>query len=477
MELPDSELPDMNGSDKSDGERVQEFERARCRPRTWKVRGPGITRNFSRFYRSIGTIRDYSTVFAGHALSALIGLVTSVFLARFLDKGDFGTYSVFLAMSMIFASAIDMGMTQSLVRFGSQLRRDKDRTGLSNIVVATIKGKVIVGSIVGVLGFIFVYIVGLGEGSIGGQVLIMVPICGFAISFFYMTQGILQIQRNFRGVSILLIIKGFMFLAAVVLAAFIIGISLLMACFLFLAMTVAAIVPFMGSYVEVVKVGSRSKPPNRGELRLLFGFGKWIAVSGVATSLVGQMPIAAVYGYYGPESAANFSVAIVMIGMLGILSVPLMTVLMPDLSRIETKTALKEYLASTYRFLLPLVLIILVGLFAASEPLIIYLYGEEYSDGIVLLRILLIPFILSFTLLPVNMSLTYVFDRPIIPSMTNVVQLIALTVAISMMSYFHDVVILVAVYGIIKAGGSIGVFIISLVFIRSRGERLRDLTG
>ena len=470
MELPDAKLADVGDSDKSNGETAEEFTSVRCRSSPGKIRGSKVGQSFLRYYRSLGAVRDYSTVFSGHALSALIGLVTSVFLARSLDKADFGAYSVFLAMSIIFASVIDMGMTQSLVRFGSQLRRDNDRVGLSDIVIAAVKGKAIVGSIIGIIGFVLVYNLNLGEDSIEVQILMLVPICGFAISFFYLTQGILQIQRNFRGVSILLVVKGAMFLSAVFVAGFIVGITLLLVCFMFLAMTVAAIVPFLGSFARLVKDKSRST--SRGNIRLLFSFGKWIAISGLASSLVAQMPVAAVFGYYGPQSAADFSVAVVMVGVLGILSVPLMTVLMPDLSRIETKSALKEYLASTYRFLIPLVLLILVGLFVASEPLIIYLYGVEYSGGVVLLRILLIPFILAFTLLPVNMSMTYVFNRPIIPSLTNVVQLIALVAAISMMSYFNDVVILVAVYGLIKVSGSVGVFLISIFFIRTRDERL-----
>ena len=379
-------------------------------------------------------------------------------------------------MATIFSSVIDMGMTQSLVRFGTRLRCDNDQAGLSRILIAAIKGKVVIAPVVCILGFILIHAIGFGQETISEQIIVLVLICGFVLSFFSLTQGVLQIQRRFRGVSALLALKGTAYLAVIVIITFAIGLSLLMACFLFIAMTVMAIVPFLGSYSKIVKAGGQSISSNWTDIRFLLNFGKWIGISGIAFSLVKQMPIAAIFSNYGPESAANFSIAMLMVGTVGVLSMPLMTVLMPDLSRIRTKTALKGYLASTYRFLIPLTIALTIGLFLASEPLITYLYGEEYSGGIVLFRILLVPFILVFAFLPMTLSLTYVFNRPSISSMSNVAQLIALVAAISVVGSIDDVVILVAAYGVIKAGGSIGMFLISIFFIRSSNEQLHSST-
>lgn len=419
----------------------------------------------------LSTARGYVTVFIGHSGSALLAVLASIFLARVLSKGDFGTYSVFLAMAIVFSSVVDMGVTSSLVRFGSRLHSEGSSAALSRITRAAIIGKLIIGVSIGVVGFLVIYALEFDDQLGKLSVLALVPICGLVLSFFFMTQGILQITRSFGSVSLLLVAKGTIFLVAVITVALADKISLEVVCSLFVIATLAVVLLFSKHYRGLLKTGSHKEKARWKDIRFLLNFGKWIAISGLSFSLFERIPIAAISSNWGPENAADFSVAITITSMLALLSMPLMTVLLPDLSRIRTSAALKKYLLTTYRFLLPLALLVLAGFVIAAEPLVTLLYGSKYSDAAPLLRILAAPFVLTFALLPISLSLTFVFNRPDIASMNNIGQLLALIAVITFIGVSGGVATLVLLYGVIRGCGSVCESIASVILLRSRRER------
>lgn len=457
-----------------DGSAIEEWP-----SRTSALRNASTTKQVKPHSRSLDMMRDYSAVFIGHSLSALIGFITSVYLAHALVKGDFGAYSTFIALTTVFSSAVDIGITPSVVRFGAKMYSERDYQNLANIVGGAILGKMILGVAAGLVGLAVIFGLGFSEDLYGWQILVLVPVTGIVISFFVMTQGVLQIRRDFSKVSIILVLRGGLFLALIFSATFVVTIGLLLVCLMLLLTTTLSIVPFARLYSKSPMITPKLSKSSWTEAKRLLRFGKWIAVTGLSFTLIHQIPIAAILGYYGPDSAADFSVAIAMIGILGIISVPLMTVLVPDLSRISTKSELRNYYHSTYRFLLPLSIAVLVGYFFFSEAFIHLFYGLQYSGSVELLRILVVPFVLSFVLMPINFSLTYVFGRPFISSLSNLMQLGALAMsilAIGMLRGPQDFVIL---YGIIKVAGAIGVMIVAISFIKKSSEVLdsnRDCT-
>jgi len=68
---------------------------------------------------------------------------------------------------------------------------------------------------------------------------------------------------------------------------------------------------------------------------------------------------------------------------------------------------------------------------------------------------LLVPLVLVFATLPLTSAMTYVFDKPRIPALVNMAQLLLLLAFIVTVGGSTDINGLVCVYSVIRSGGTV----------------------
>jgi len=415
-------------------------------------------------------IRDYFTVFFGHGISAFLSFLASVAIARMISTSDFGIYSTFIALSTILATLMDFGVTSSLVRFGSSLTGRNDETKLFKMIRSAIAGKVLLGVIVGAVGLAVISIImPIGKGLEGSIILILVPLAGISLSFFYLIQGVLQIRRRFKRVTLLLTLKATLYILGII-AAILLGLAdPIVLGILFVITTVAATAVFSGVIRATASTPKERFSARIIEARHLVKFGKWLAISGMCFTIFEQLPITMATAGFGTSDAAQFAVAMSLIGVLGLVNVPLQTIIMPDLSSLKSRSELKVYLERAYVFVLPFAALIAAALFLFSDKAIVLIYGDAYASSTSIFMILVVPAILSFVTLPINSSLTFSFGRPHIAAVVNAMQLAGLLALFILLTSAANVQVLAVAYAGLKGGGTLIVTIIALLNLRRNG--------
>ena len=72
-----------------------------------------------------GVIRNTAYGFAFQVLGAVLAAITTVFLARALGPGDFGTYALAMSAGALLALPADLGISPSAQRFAAEHTNDR----------------------------------------------------------------------------------------------------------------------------------------------------------------------------------------------------------------------------------------------------------------------------------------------------------------------------------------------------------------
>lgn len=423
--------------------------------------------------------RDYLVALSGRGTSAFLLFLVSIVLARAMSQENFGSFYAFLAFVGLFAALMDLGISQTFVRFGSLHHHRNEKDQLADMLHAALKAKITLGIAIGTIGLAILALFPIGSQLSNPSLLLLVPIGGFAMSFFYMIQGVLQVQLQFKNVSFLLVSRGMMFLAAVAGLVLLSVADAISVSLLFILTTAAAVLFFSGNMARLSHGGSAPGGGGR-KVAHLVRFGKWLAISTTCFGIFEQLPIAASSGLYGSLNTAELSAAIVLVGTLAIFAWPLQTIVMPDLSRIASRENLRDYLRTAYRLVLPLALVILVSFIIISEMVVTTLYGDNFERSATILQILLPSFVISLIAIPLTSTIVYVFNKPAIVAGTNLAQLTILVCAIVAMTGFGNVITLAAVYAVVRAGGDIAMCFVAATHMtkwpigEARPGRLED---
>lgn len=77
---------------------------------------------------------DSAIALGGQAGTAIVGVITSVLLARTLSPADVGTYALVISMAAFVAGLSDMGISQTAIRYGSRSDAAGDERTLNAVV-------------------------------------------------------------------------------------------------------------------------------------------------------------------------------------------------------------------------------------------------------------------------------------------------------------------------------------------------------
>ena len=412
-------------------------------------------------------MKDYFTVLFGHGLSALLGFLASIVLARALDKDGFGIYSAFVATLAVVAAVMDLGISQSIVRFASSKSVQSNRSAIARLVSGAIRGKLALAILVGIASLGILHVSQFGKDLGSEFIVFLVPIGALSLSFFFFVQGVLQTRLAFPTISIMLATRSALFLGTLIAVVLATEINYSIACLAFVVTTALGTVLFSTETRNLASFARKKELSTRDVTMKLLGFGKWLALSATTFSIFQQLPIAYALTTYGASSAADLAVSITLLGILGIINVPLLTVLMPQLSAIDSPRALKEYLNTMHRLILPTSVVIVVLLYALSGDAIALVYGEMYANATPIFMVMLAPFLLTFITMPLNASIIYVLSKPEVPGVVNTIQLALFGLVLLFLADSGDIMDMVIAYSVLRVGGTAIVTIVAYIGVRN----------
>jgi len=313
----------------------------------------------------------------------VMGLVVTVLLARGMPQGSFGTFATGLALAQIGTTFTDFGFSALLVREGStnpHLRRalllwaTRVRVGFSVVALVVLVG----------VAFLLV------EGR-ESRVAVVLIIMTVPINALTLGMSLLQQQLLLGRIAGLLFVQSILWLAVVATLS-VTGAGVLAYALGFVGCTAV--------YSMLVHHAARRALHGPSESMTLRAFRTAmrdvapLSITAVLVMLYYRLDSIFVYEFAGNAAAASYAVAYRFLDQLQIIPATLSIVFLPLLTR---RRAAGERTTPTFELYLRVTLLLCtpavgVGVFVA-RPLILTVFGTEYADAVVLLRLLLPAFI------------------------------------------------------------------------------------
>jgi len=379
------------------------------------------------------TLRDTLISFTGLGVTALIGFIYTVILARHLGPSTYGVYSAITALSAIVYSLGDLGISSSLINFLPKLPEK-----YQIIINTSFISQIIICTLAAILFIVFsIFHQSIIPGSLPGHLLLAGVITVNYLLIGYI-QGIFTAKKRFWSYSISQIIDSGIKIIIVFLLLYYSRLDIGTAIMANIISTLLALAITFGR--EFVKI----KPVFDLKIfTLLFGFAKWIAFSRLFSVLISRIDIVLLNLMVSSYSAGIYSAASRITLLFALLLGSLNAVVNPRFSGFDTPQKALVYIKKLFFFVCGIALLMLITIILAG-PIIKLVFGNSYAEAIPVFQYLtlaMIPFLFSLITTP---AIIYTFNRPDFYAKVTALQVILLVIIelifIPKIGYFAPVI-------------------------------------
>lgn len=364
------------------------------------------------------TAKDSAIALGGSGISSALGFLFIFLIARRIGPAQFGIYSTLIGYTTFLASILDLGVSQSLVRFVNEAKNEKDRkswisTSLFTVILTTLS-----------LGLIatFIYRGFLRNlwdhtGSYSSLVFLITVTVAINIFFLNLLQALQKFwRRSVLDVSFSLVRLG------IIVAVFLFGTvtlewSLFSVVFAYVTALVVAGLLTRGSF-SVSLIDKR-------KVSQVLAFSQWLAGASIFSNLYGRLDILMLAWLSNAYTTGVYSAAARFTMIFPLIVSSLSAVVAPRFASFRSAIDLKSYFRKTIGISVLLSLGMML-LFFLARPLILLAFSERYSEAIPVFRFLVlgnIPFVLS---IPAGNAIVYFFKRPQYVTVITFLQVIGL---------------------------------------------------
>ena len=364
--------------------------------------------------------KDSAIVLTGNMLSAGLGFIATILITRTLGPAQFGLFSVALAVMGMASQFSDFGVGTGMVRFASlYLKNDNQKANL--IFKVSLKLKLIITILVFLIGFfasesLAVHVFGKPQLIF---LLKLAFIGAFGASLAAYVGATLQARQSFKKFTLLHLIDPVVRVSVIGLLFLALQLNL------FNAFTTVVTIPFIafsiGSLI-IPKDFLKAKGNERESFKELFHFSKWIMISVFCVMIIMRLDIL-MLGYFKlPQEAGYYAAAHNLALVLLLITGAFTTVLLPEVSKLVTKEEIRHYLKRYISIAGIIAVFLFFPLFFLASPIILTIYGIDYTMSTILFKVLLVCQLIILTFNPIGVFL-YSINRPQIATFTNIAQL------------------------------------------------------
>ena len=353
---------------------------------------------------------NFASLMASQIIARLIQLAIFVFLARSLRKDDFGVFSFGFAFSMIAVIIADFGLSLLLVR---EISRDKKSASkyLSNSIYA----KIILSVITLILAILFFEIIDYSKE---------VKIVAYVMLLFTLLQSFTEIYfsiyRAFEKMYYDALIK-ILRMALLLAAVFYLikkgyGIAAISMAFLVTEIIILIMAAIL-TYTKFVRISFRF---DYRVIKRLIENSSIFFFSVVFTTIYLYIDQIFISKLRGTTEVGVYSAAANIVIMLIFIPQMYVNSIFPVISRfyITSKKSLKLAYEKSFKYMFVLGLSIATGIYVLSDKIIFLLYGKEFIEAVIVLKVLtgysflkfLNP-VTGYTLIAINKQGTRLFGQ------------------------------------------------------------------
>lgn len=362
--------------------------------------------------------QDLLNVLSGNIIAQGTGYLSIVMISRNLGPEQYGIFSLLVAIFTLSVQLSDLGLSTPYVKYASQLNCSHKIRGLFFSVMA-------VRILISLLTAASIYYLSeelslfLFETYTYSR---EIRIIAFSLAFQAIFKQLItqyQAMQKFKGYALLSIYNQLLKLAAVILFVYLFSNH---------AIITLLTVAFSFSVIPVLFLQSLTKfnPRKSFSLRIapvkrIFKMGIWIFLSSVAVLLMMQLDMFMLQKLSTPEEVGYYSAANQLAMVFPILSMSIMTTILPKLGSYIKKHSIRHYVVTVLKKS-PIVFLLMILLVALSPLMINFIYGASFESSISVFRILIISFLIGVIVNPIALVL-YELNKAYILTCMNWLQL------------------------------------------------------
>lgn len=346
------------------------------------------------------TIKDSFVVALGLGVSAVIGFVFTILLARSLGPVNFGVYSALTALAAIVYSLGDLGISSALINFLPKKLSERYQYLSTSFWLEFVIG-VFILLFFGILSLFFPQIV---PGSLSTDIL-LAGLLAFNYLLIIYTQGVFSADRKFWSYSSSQIVDS---AVKIMIVLFIFKLGKLSIGTALIANIISTLLALLFTFGKVFY--SIELDFSKSSFWHIFHFAKWIAVSRIFTVMISRVDIVLLNLLVGSYSAGIFSAASRVTLLFAMTAAGLGSVINPRFSSFDNSHKILAYSKKLVLLVSGIALSMIAISFFAS-PIIYLVYGEKYLESVTVFRYLILAMIPFLYSLISNSVLVYSFNQ------------------------------------------------------------------
>jgi O-antigen/teichoic acid export membrane protein len=366
------------------------------------------TFNWVKGLATSATAKDTYLMYVGNLLSAFIGFLFVLVIARNLTVDDFGIFSAANNLIIIIASLTDIGISSAVVKFVSEKMASDDKVSAYKYIkagfvlrfwtVLTISFLVFLLS-----GLISKHLLATDEIKVAWWVAI-ISLGMFSWGYF---QYVFQAFRKFVHSIITDISLG---TSRVLLTLIFVlgGLKLNEVFGAYFAATIVSLVVI----AFMIRLDFLKSRPDKQVYKKLLKFSGWLGVNRVISSISGRLDVQMLAALAGATQTGFYSIPSRLAFFIPVLAGSFTSVLAPRLSSFGDKEKEIRYVKKATLAVLPISIGIVVWI-ALAKPFIVILFGQKYLPAVPVFQALaaaMIPFLFT---VPSVSAIIYAIKKPI----------------------------------------------------------------
>ncbi len=331
------------------------------------------------------TIKDISVSFVGLGVTALVGFVYTVVIARLLGPEQFGVFSAISALVAIIYSLGDLGIAPAMINFLPKVKKERAVFINTGFWFESLAGLVIL-----VLFVLFALFRNLIVPGSLPEHLLLAGLLSFNYLLISFAQAVFTADRQFLKLSLSQIIDA---VAKILLVFIFLSFSQISITTVFIAnifSTILALIITFGKNIISVRLVFDDKVSSH-----IFHFSKWIAVSRVFSVFISRIDVLLLNLFSSNYDAGIFAAGSRVTLLFALVVSSLGSVVTPRFSEFKERDRVVSYIKRLLSLIFFLCFFMVVVVIFA-RPIIEIVFGNEYLAAIPVFQFLtlaMIPFV------------------------------------------------------------------------------------
>lgn len=361
------------------------------------------------------TIKDSLVVFVGLGVTAVIGFVFTIILARSLGPKTFGIYSAISALAAIIYSLGDLGISSAIINL---LPKNKFKRYFLIATGFWLQFFIILGALV--LIFIITFFRSYIIPGASAQDLIIAGAISLNYLLISYAQGVFTAEKKFWSYSFSQIIDSVIKILIVFALYKSNHLNITTVLISNVISTLAALLITFGKELYRIEFDV-----DKNIVGHIVRFARWIAVSRIFTIFISRIDVILLNLLSGGFQAGIYSAAARVSLFFALLISSLGSVINPRFSSFDTREKVVSYIQKLLILVFGISLVMI--LFALlSKPIINFVYGNSYDLAINVFRYLtlaMIPFLFTLVTTP---PILYTYNQPLFYAKITAMQVIGI---------------------------------------------------